>query len=297
GEEANVSDQRKLDLGGCITFAQKQLAVGAVGHVAISGSTASLPAWKDAFGRELGLQVGIQETAGMLGIKSGDWGGYSAIGASLRFRFSSAVTLDLGEVGRVTEEERVVARDILLASGVLSLGLLLIGLWSLSLYGIRAREFGSLKRDRMVEEVFRGKSPGDIEGMFAKMRTQSNLTMDLTSASRVKMIDVIKDIVDALPEKGFLKKIGIRFGLNVSPTLLLVGNVVAEDTAREQDLAFQFRNRLSTSSVAGQMFRGLKVTVQGQAVATPASGAQSSKAYSEALETRTSFTVAGTKEP
>ncbi|MCX5795116.1 MAG: hypothetical protein NTY77_06455, partial [Elusimicrobia bacterium] len=42
GEEANVSDQRKLDLGGCITFAQKQLAVGAVGHVAISGSTASL---------------------------------------------------------------------------------------------------------------------------------------------------------------------------------------------------------------------------------------------------------------
>jgi GTP-sensing pleiotropic transcriptional regulator CodY len=299
GEEANVADQRKLDLGGCITFAQKQLAVGALGQIIISGSTANLPAWKDAFSRELGLPVSIQDTAGMLGIKSGDWGGYSAIGASLRFRFPGAVTLDLGAVGRVTEDEKVVARDILIASGIVSLGLLLMGLYNWGMYSMRAREFGSLHRDRLIEDVFRGKNEDQISQMFQHMRMQNDLTMDLCNPQRVKMIDVIKDLVDALPEKAFIAKMTIERPIGGSvtgPTLNLLGHVVAEDSAHEQDLAFQFRNRLSTSAVAGKMFPSIKVTVQATSGnLETGGGAQNSKVYNEAVETRTSFTLVGGK--
>jgi len=301
GEEANLADQRKLDLGGCITFAQKQLAVGALSQIAISGSTPNLPAWKDAFSRELGLPVNIQDTAGMLGIKSGDWGGYSAIGASLRFQLHSAVTLDLGAVGRVSEDEKTVARDILFASGAVSLGLLLMGLLNLGIYGLRARDFGALHRDRLVESVFRGKSEGDIDDMFKKMRTQNNLTMDLCGVSRVKMIDILKDIVDVLPEKAFLEKLSVNrplgVGANVVPSLNLNGHAVAEDMAREQDLASQFRDRLSTSAVVSKMFPDIKVTVHSDTAGLDSGAAQNSKAYIERLESRTSFTMTGGKGP
>jgi hypothetical protein len=298
GAEANVSDQRKLDLGGCIAFAQKQLAVGSVGRIAVSGSSPDLPAWKDAFSRELGLPVAVQDTAGMLGIKSGDWGGYSAIGASLRFQLRSAVTLDLGAVGRVSEDEKTVARDILLVGGVVSLWFLLMGLLSLGTYGLRAREFGALRRDRRIEEVFGKKTDGDIDDMFKKMRAQNTLTMDLCAANRVRMIDLIKDIVDVLPANAFLNKLSINRPLvagSAAPSLNINGHVVAEDSAREQDLSFDFQRRLSSSTIVGKMFPAIKVTVQAAATGLEAGAARNAKAYNAALENRTSFILSSGK--
>jgi hypothetical protein len=299
GEEANLADQRKLDLGGCISFSQKQLAVGALGRIVVGGTTSNLPAWKDAFASELGLPVAIQDTAGMLGLKSGEWGGYSAIGAALRFQIPSSVSLDLGAVGRVGDDEKAVARDLLVVSGILTAALLVMGLFAFGLYQMKARAFGALHRDRLIEEVFRGKSEEAVQEMFKGMRMQNSLTQDLCSPSRAKMIDAIKDIVDVLPEKAFINKLNIVRPLSAgpsSPTLALTGHVVAEDLVHEQDLAFQFRDRLSTSPVVGKMFPVLKVTVQATTSNSLETGAaKDPKAYNEALETRTIFTMSGAK--
>ena len=299
GEEANLADQRKLDLGGCITFSQKQLAVGALSGVSISGSTANLAAWKDAFSRELGLPVAVQDTPALLGIKSGDWGGYSAIGASLRFQIPSAVTLDLGAVGRVTEDEKTVARDFLALSGTLAAGLLLIGLIKFGIYSYRASEFKSLKRDRLIEEVFRGKSEADIQELFRKMRAQNDLAMNLCGSDRVKMVDVIKDVVEALPEKSFLYKFTVTrpvaAGLNLAPSLGITGHAVGENTAQEQDMSFRFRDQLMKSPAAGKIFRDLKMTVQADPPGPDISAAPNSETHIRKIEDRTTFTLIGAK--
>jgi hypothetical protein len=299
GEEANLADQRKLDLGGCITFAQKQLAVGALSGVSISGATANLAAWKDAFSRELGLPVAIQDTPALLGIKAGDWGGYSAIGASLRFQAPGEVALDLGAVGRVTDDERTVARDILVASGVLTLALLVMGLFKFATYSYQAREFKSLHRDQMVEEVFRGKADNDIQDMFRKMRAQNDLTLTLCGPDRVRMIDVLKDIVEALPEKAFVHKLSVirpvAFGVSLSPSLNISGHAVGENTAQEQDMSFQFRDSLAKSPVAGKLFRDLKVTMQVEPPATDMNPSTNSEAHIRKLENRTTFNLSGAR--
>ncbi len=299
GEEANLADQRKLDLGGCITFSQKQLAVGALSGVSISGSTANLAAWKDAFSRELGLPVAVQDTPALLGIKSGDWGGYSAIGASLRFQIPSAVTLDLGAVGRVTEDEKTVARDFLALSGTLAAGLLLIGLIKFGIYSYRASEFKSLKRDRLIEEVFRGKSEADIQELFRKMRAQNDLAMNLCGSDRVKMVDVIKDVVEALPEKSFIYKLAVTrpvaAGLNLAPSLGITGHAVGENTAQEQDMSFRFRDQLMKSPAAGKIFRDLKMTVQADPPGPDVSAAPNSETHIRKIEDRTTFTLSGAK--
>ncbi|MBI5240845.1 MAG: hypothetical protein HY926_10265 [Elusimicrobia bacterium] len=300
GEEANLADQRKLDLGGCITFSQKQLAVGALGGISVSGSTANLAAWKDAFSRELGLPVAVQDTPALLGIKSGDWGGYSAIGASLRFQVPSTVFLDLGAIGRVTEDEKTVARDFLAASALFTAGLLLMGLLKFAAYIYKAREFRSLQRDRQVEEVFRGKSENDIQEMFRKMRAQNELTLTLCGQDRIRMTDILKDVVETLPEKSFIFKLLVNrpaaFGVGNAPSLSITGHAVGENTANEQDLSFRFRDQLAKTPAAGKLFPDLKMTVQAADPAGLETGAAAnSEEHIRKIEDRTTFTLTGTK--
>ncbi|HBT62733.1 MAG TPA: hypothetical protein DEB40_13420, partial [Elusimicrobia bacterium] len=179
GAEANISDQRKVDLGGCVAFAQKQLGVGAISQIWLSGSGANLSVWKDAFSRSLSLPVMLQDTPALLGIKGGDWGGYAAIGASLHFQASSAMTLDLGDVGRSSDEEKQTARDLLVAGGGLTALFLILGLFKLGLYEFRARELHSLQRNAEIEAVFQNKIPEEINGMFKSMREQLDLTKEI----------------------------------------------------------------------------------------------------------------------
>jgi hypothetical protein len=299
GEEANIADQRKVDLGGCVAFAQKQLAVGGIGRVWVSGGSPNISVWKDSFSRELGMPVNIQETSSMLGIKGGDWGGYSAIGASLKFQSSSAIALDLGAVGRVTDEERRVARDVLAVGAAAALLTLLMGLWSLAAYHFKARQFAALKRDTALEEVFRGKSDEAVQDMFKKMREQADVASIFSNTRDGKVIALLKDVVSSLPDKAWLKQVTITRPLRkssiTSSNLLMTGNVAAETTSQEQDLVFQFRDRLAKCAAFMKAFPELKVTVQAQ----PSDGqpqALNPESFAHAQEGRTNFIVLGTEK-
>ena len=297
GEEANLADQRKLDLAGCITFAQKQLAVGAASRIVISGSIPNLPAWRDAFSRELGLPVNIQETAQQLGIKSGDWGGYAAIGAALRFQAPHAVSLDLGAVDRTSDEEKKIARDILIAGGALAAFIFVLGLFNLGLYQIRARDFKSLKRDPFIEDVFRGKSPNDIENMFKKMRQQGDMTMAVCSPARIKMTDIFKVFVDSLPEKAWLTDIKVARILGGAQQVDMKGHAVAENPSAEQELSFQFRDRLNNAPMLQKLFGQLQSNVNlEETTQAPGGMPLSPEKLAQKMEGRTTFSVTGTRK-
>jgi len=297
GEEAEIAEQRKLDLGGCLMFAQKQLAVRSVGKVYVSGTSRNLQSWKEAFGRELGLPVDIQDIAGLLRINGGDWGGYAAVGASLRFQVSSPITLDLGAVGRVTEDERKAARGILIAGGLLTLFFLFLGFFKMATYQYRAREARKFKSDPVIEDVLRGKSENAIVQMFQKMEEQADVTLGLCNADRPRMMAVFKDLVDSLPERAWLNRItiGLPFGKEGAgnSSLALAGHAHSEDTAREQDMASQFKERLAKTAVLGKLFPILKVTIHSDTSLAQADAALSPDGWSDKMASRTDFTITG----
>jgi len=292
GAQAQVSDLRKVDLPGCVAFTQKLLGVEPLGQARVSGAGVELAKWREAFSSELGLPVGIQDTAGLLGLKAADWGGCAAIGAALRFLQPTTMTLDLGRAG-VGDDERRCARDILLAAGLLALWFAGTGLFRTALYKFKARDLAHYRREPEVEAVFKGKGQAEIEEMFKAMEAQAELARGL-EGERVKATLILKDITESLPEKVWLTQINL-----VSPLLKgaqitelqLSGHAVAESLGQEQDLAYQFRERLLASPVLGKLFKDIQVSVTASPLPPEAGRALDPGALSELLEKRTSFTI------
>jgi hypothetical protein len=295
GAGVSLADQRKVDLGNCLSFAQAQLGVGKLLEVRASGGEPLLGQWVEAFTKEVGIPARIQDTPAMLGIKKGDWGGYAAIGASLRFAGAKTMTLDIGAVGRVTEEEKRVAKDIMAVSLALAGLLVLVGLFRGALYHAKARELGAYKRDVAVEAVFSNRSANEIESMIKSMREQS-AAAGVLGGETSKVSGVLRDVVENLPEKAWLTSFDLNNPLQrtdrIGAELILTGHAVAPTKQEEQDLYFQFRNSLSKAKVTGALFSDINGSVE-HAKNDSESGSLSPEDFEEKREKRTEWRITG----
>jgi hypothetical protein len=265
GQETSLADQRKIDLGGCLNFATKQLSIGKLSAIKVSGSSGDMAQWVEAFKQETGLPVSLQDTPGLLSIKGGDWGGFASVGAALRFARPKTMTLDLGAVGRVTDDERRMARDIFGLSFVLVALLVVVGLLRSASYSIKSGELKKYKRDYEIEQVFQGKSTVDIEGMLKGMREQVDATSVIGDPNSLRLSAVFKDVVESLPERAWITQIEYRNPLlratNQRPLLEMMGHAVGSTTQEEQDLSFRLRDQFSTSKSAQEVFNDVQMSV------------------------------------
>lgn len=297
GQDASPADQRKIDLGGCLNFANKQLSIGKLSGIRVSGTGGDMGQWVEAFKTETGLPVSLQDTPGLLSIKGGDWGGFASVGGALRFARPKTITLDLGAVGRVTDDERRVARDIFGISAALAAILIALGLFRSFSYSMKAGELKKYKRDVEIEEVFQGKSPGDIENMLKEMREQIDAAGVVGDPNGVKISQVFKDMIESLPERTWITQIEFRNPPNrtpvLRPTLNLSGHSVGATTQEEQDLSFRFRDQFATTKSAKDFFTDIQMSVnrspdQESDRDLPASGLDRDR-FEEKREQRTSW--------
>lgn len=291
-QPASLGDLRKIDLGGCVSFAQKQLAVGPLAQLRVSGNVQGLPQWGDALGQEAGTKAAIQDTPAQLGIKGGDWGGYAAIGAALRHLLPSPTTLDLAAIGRITEEERRTARDIFALAG-LAFGIFALGTaFNQAMIAKKSGELRRLRRDAEIEAVFAGKEPQDIEKTIREMREHLD---QLPRADGPRSLALLKDLVEVLPEKAWIYKLTIteplQAGPNMLPEIRIQGNASGPSVSAEQEMAFGYKAALAGTPVFGKKFGDVQVAleVQNSGVTTALAPADLQKA----LEQRTSFTISG----
>ncbi len=294
GQEAQLSDQRKVDLAGCVGFAQKQLGVGPVGQFFVSGNTANLPQWQEAFTREIEVQAAVQDTPQRLGIKAGDWGGYAAIGASLRLLAPTPISLDLGQIGRVSEDERRTARAMLVLAGAASLFFALVGIYRSLTYNYHAMELQKYRSDPQIEAVFRDKAQPQIDEMMRGMRAQIQ-SAGIVENDTPRTTALLADVVNSLPDNTWLTQIHLDHAmLNTNADafmMVLKGRAKGASMAAEQELAFDYRQRLLNSQVAGKTFRDIQVEVQGKPLPENAGPQGDPDALQSQLEDRTEFTV------
>ena len=292
GKDTSLGDLRKIDLSGCTSFATKQLGSGQVGQAFVSGNVANLPEWQDAFSKELGITTEVHDTPTRLGIKGGDWGGYAAIGASLRLLTASPITLDLGQVGKITEDERKTARDILFASFAVAIFFGVVGLYRSFSYTYKARELATYATDADVDAVFSNKGPADIEQMLAVMNKQASVA-GVASNDPVKTTVLLQDLVNSMPENTWLTDIHYKNPLtkdNINVLALeLTGRAKGPSVSTEQDLAFEFRDKLLKSAALGKVFPEIQVSVTGKPVDIDQSKAMTPEALQAMLEERTLF--------
>jgi hypothetical protein len=294
GAAASLADQRKVDMTGCLSFAQKQLGLTGISKIKLSGTPATLGPWKEAFTTETGLPAEIQDTAKLLSIKGGDWGGYAAIGASTRSTAPSAVTIDLAAKDRVGEDERQVARDIIIVGMAIAAVIASVGIFQAMGYNSRAKELNNYMVAPDVKAALQGLQPIEIEQKLTEMKDQLKRLRSVTGTKRPMMSSVLRQVVELMPDNMWLIKVSAtnplandKAGLDIS----LHGRVRGATGAEEQDTAFQFKETLLHDPILGKLF-DVQISVQGRAAAPDQPGAsQDSEALARKLEDRTEFTI------
>ena len=238
------------------------------------------------------------DTAGLLGIMGGDWAGFASVGAALRHVMPSQITLELFPVGKIGDAERLAVKYIFGLSLSLSFLILALGAWHHFQCFIKTRTLRSFAPQPDIEAVFKGKSSTEIEVMIAAMQEQSTGLPDLAGGARIRVVPVLKAIVDALPEKVWLTKIVINNPIktNISSPLefRLVGHSMGASVGDEQQKAQDFKANLSLSPVLNKIFDDINIKIDRQdQTADGAGGAGQSEreAYKRKLEQRTMLDV------
>jgi hypothetical protein len=297
-QDADVTDTRKIDLSGCLAFVQKQLGLGGVSRLRVSGNLANLAAIKDALAAETGLETSIQDTPKLLSVKSGDWGGYASLGASA-YSLAPVATLDLAASDRVTDEERRTARDILIAGAAAALFFMGSGLLKSATYTYRARELHQYQRslDPDVAQSLKGMDASSIDKMLGDMQSQLDQLHAVTAGGRhLKISAVLKEIIDAMPEKLWLEKIAVSNPIQADdkmPFDVVLGGHVQDKTVKdEQNMAFQFKETLVRNPRLGKDFE-ITLSLHKVSNGTDSEGNEQPgldpKMLAERLEKRTQF--------
>ncbi|MBI4371467.1 MAG: pilus assembly protein PilM [Elusimicrobia bacterium] len=283
GGDPAPSDQRRIDLAGCLSFVQKQFGLGKLSQVRVSGGGSDLERWRAAFAQEVGADAVLQDTAGLLGVKEGDWGVYASLGASAHSLFPAGVELDLAATDRVGEDERAAARDLMLAGAAAAVLLGATGAFQSAAAGYRTRELRRYEVDPQVAATLRGQTASGIDLLLRGMQAQLDILGAVSSAERPRLSRVLREVVAALPEEAWLERCSAAdpIGGGRSPmTLSLRGRVRAQTVAAEQALAFQFKEKLLASPL------GRSFEVQ---IAVRNAGGPEAAAAAAAAQGRTAF--------
>jgi len=274
GSRVSLQDQRRLDLEGCVAFSQKQLGVGNVEAVFISGSGVPLENWREAFGKELGISAVICDEAAPLGLKQGSWDGYAALGASLRFTAPSPISLDLGKIGKIGDDEMRTARNILAVSLLVSLWFAAIGAAHFLSYRLRAGELARYRVDPQISAVLGGKSAMDISTLLDSMRKQLTALQGVSSGGASPSA-VLKDIGDSVPSSVWVNDVSYEnqsanaalggYGApSAGPSLEIQGSSQASTPIDEQNAIYKFRDNVSAAPVIGKFFKQIQISIQNQ---------------------------------
>lgn len=298
--DATVGDMRKIDLTGCLGFVQKQLGLTGVSRVRVSGSGPNLEELKEAFATETGLPAVLQDTPKLLSIKSGDWGGYAALGASAHSLNPTQPALDLAAGERVSDEERQTARDIMIIGAAIAVFFGASGIFKSATYTYRAQELHVYERkiDADVQATLGSLESSAIDNILRDMQAQLDQLRAVTTLRHPKISILLRQIIEAMPDKVWLDHLTITNPLlnaDKEPfAISMKGHAQDKSVADEQAQAFLFKENLIKNPVLGKIFE-ISISVQRQAGAGDDAAALQvgldPKSLAEKFEERTQFVL------
>ena len=265
GADPTLNDLRKIDVAGCLSYIQKQLGIPGVVRVRVSGNVANIEEMRAAFSAEAGVEAVIQDTPSLLSVKSGDWGGYAALGASAHALVPTPMTLDLAASDRVSDEERQTARDVILIGGAAAIVLGCMGIFKSVTYTYRARELRKYPLAQDVKKVIGGKTNAQIDSQLLEMQKQLDQLKAVTPTDRPKLSAVLREIIGLMPEKLWVTHVSVLDPLLDAERapfhLTISGHVADQSVTDEQALAFKFKDDLLKSTLINRNF-DVQISIQ-----------------------------------
>jgi len=313
GAEAKVLDRRKVDINGCMDFTKKQLGAARPSKIRVSGTTPELAGWKEAFAQDGGLPVALQDTAKLLGLKAGEWGGYAAVGAATRHLGATPLTLDLAGSGKADDTDRRVAFAVLKSSAAIAAVLTAIGLFNNYQLMTKRSQLAALQAQGATLESFQGKTADEIQVMIDSMQKRSD-SLSAVSVGATKITKIMEYLTEAIPDSVWIGTLdytnpldaslggpeGSAGGAQSRRGLLVLGSAMGPASAVEQDLALQFKANLRKDTRFLALFGTIEMSVSGNEEGDKRpEGAESLGGRAQSVEGRTTFNMScqGTGKP
>ncbi|MFH1620379.1 MAG: hypothetical protein ABIG11_10830 [bacterium] len=171
GDDAQLTERRKLDLKGSIEFVSKQMGIQPFAALEVSGDSSEV--WKTMAEKESGLPVQTWNPAKELFLKeAADWSTMAAIGASIRLQADNPLSLDIsGESRAVAEEKNAIF--YLWSAGMLLCGfILLLSLITAARLLVMDGQLRSKKNTVPDIPEFQGQTAESIEDIVHKMKSR-----------------------------------------------------------------------------------------------------------------------------
>ncbi|NNN05864.1 MAG: pilus assembly protein PilM [Elusimicrobia bacterium] len=293
--DPTLSDLRKIDLAGCLAYIRKQLGIANVTHVRVSGNIPNIAELAAAFSAEAGVEARIQDTPSLLSIKSGEWGGYAALGASAHALVPTPLSLDLAAMDRIGDDERRVARDIMIGGTVAAALLAAAGLTKSATYAYRAQELAKYPLDPSTKAVIGTMAPAQIDALLTEMKKQATDLKVIVPSNRPKLTELLREIIQLMPDKVWLTRISVVSplveGEHAGFKMLLEGRAQSDSIADEQALAFKFKDDLLRSPTIGRYFNIQISLERGRGAETIQTAGMDPELLRQKLEDRTKFTM------
>jgi hypothetical protein len=280
--EASAIDRRKVDLAGCIDFAKKQLGTSAPSAVRVSGQAADIESWRQAFSQDLGQNVVSMDLDKALALKGCPWGGHAAIGAAIRTLSDTPLRIDMSNAGKISDEDRRAAFTILKLSGGLSAVLALIGFFRFGVLYHKKTTLDDLQKRIAVLEAFRGKRASDIESIMSNMNAKLSFFAGVT-LRKVPLTNLLAAIAEAIPDAAWVTDINYDNplssggGVKTPRTLVISGNTLGGSRTLEQDLVFQFNERLNNHPTFKEAFVAIEPQMSAPSEEAPADASAASQ--------------------
>ena len=265
-DDATVMDRRKVDLGGCVDFARKQLGLADPKHARVSGQIGDIKSWQDAFAQDLGQPVAYQDTDKLLGLRGGQWGGYASIGSALRHITPSPLTLDLSAIGKISDEDRRAATTILAAGAAFAALFLLVGGYRMVSLSSQTSKLRGLQAKTATLPEFKGKNADDIAKTITEMRSKINSFGALT-AQQTPLTRIFEIVAERIPETAWLTDLKYEnpLALDGKPqprVLTLTGGVSDKSRAIEQEVSYRFGDNLRGDKRFTEAFKAVEPSVE-----------------------------------
>jgi hypothetical protein len=266
-DDATVMDRRKVDLPACVDHTRKTTSLSELKSVRVSGQIGDIKAWQDAFAQDLGQPVVYQDVDKLLGLRGGQWGGYSCIGAALRHLIDSPLTLDLSAIGKISDEDRRAATAIIAIGGVVAAYFLAVGGYRTMTLSSQQSELRRIQSSGSGSyEAFRGKRAEDISLAISNMRDKINSFGALT-AQQTPLTSIFEIVAERIPDSAWVQDFKYQNPLSLDGrksirTLELSGGVSDKSRAIEQEVAYRFGDNLRGDKRFLEAFSAIEPSVE-----------------------------------
>lgn len=204
--DAQITERRKVDMRGSLDFVNKQMGGKVCKQISISGENTEV--WKTLVEREGGLPVQGWNPASALGLKSAEWGTYSAIGASSRLQFTNVLNLDFSGKSKSCVEERQAIAYVWILGIVCSGLLLLISLVNEARLIFLKKQLQAKKATVSNVIEFQGQTAEMIADTVEKMKTKRTILATIIGIGKGDyLVPKLTGLVDTIPDNIWISKL------------------------------------------------------------------------------------------